>query len=361
MRILHTESSNGWGGQEMRILSEAKGMHSRGHEIILAVTKGGGLVARARDAGFFVYEIDFKKRKGLTVILQLVRIISKHQIDLINTHSSIDAWLGGIAARAAGKKIIRTRHLSTPIRKGLNSRLLYNTLADFVVTTSSKIITPIIRQAKLPTDQCRLIATGVDQSAIIASKADIQKFREDWHISEEDCLIGTACIVRSWKGIEDFIRAAYLLRDIRQLKWVIIGDGYVAKYKSLVSQLALNEIVFFTGHLDSPYTAIAATDIFSLLSTANEGISQACLQAAYLEKPLIATTVGGLPEICRNQETGILIPPSSPKDFAAAVLSLFDDPEKRLLLGARARQLVENKFTLQHTLDQMEQVYQKLL
>lgn len=361
MRILHTESSNGWGGQEMRILNEAMGMRTRGHEIILAIAKGGGLVLRARNAGFTVYEIDFKKRKGLAVILQLLRIISKHSIDLINTHSSIDAWLGGIAARAAGKKIIRTRHLSTPIRRGINSRLLYNTLADFVVTTSSRIISPIIRQARLSPDHCRLVATGVDPNKIQVSQEDIQAFRQKWQIAEEDCLIGTACIVRSWKGIEDFIRAAHLLQDIKQLKWIIIGDGYTDRYKKLISDLALNEIVHITGHLDSPYNAIAATDIFTLLSTANEGISQACLQAAYLEKPLIATTIGGLPEICRNQETGILVPPHSPKDVAAGVLSLFDDPEKRLLFGSRARQVVENKFTLQHTLDQMEQVYQKLL
>lgn len=362
MKILHTESSNGWGGQEMRILSESEGMRARGHEIIMAVTKGGRLVEKARSAGFTVYEIDFKKRKSALVILQLIRILSKHDIELVNTHSSLDAWLGGIAARAGRRKIkiVRTRHLSTPIRKGINSRLLYHHLADFVVTTSSRIIPSIVNQAKLPSDHCRLVATGVDKNKLQISTQEIEEFKANLGINEDDCLVGTACIVRSWKGIQDLLRAAHLLRDIKQLKWVIIGGGYVDRYKGLAKELALDGILHFTGHLDHPYPAIAALDIFLLLSTANEGISQACLQAAYLGKPLVATTIGGLPEICRNQETGILIPPHSPKDVAAAVLHLFDEPEKRSLFGTRAHQLVENKFTLQHTLDQMEQVYEKI-
>lgn len=360
MRILHTESSNGWGGQEMRILRESMGMRKRGYEILMAVARGGGLVQKARDAGFTVYELDFSKPKALKTLMRLLQIISKHKIDLINTHSSLDAWIGGIAARFARKKVVRTRHLSTPIRGGLNSLLLYNKLADFVVTTSSRIILPIVRQSKIHPQRCRLIATGVDPESLNPPLEEVQDFRKKLGISEGDCLIGTACFVRSWKGIDDLMKAAHLLRDIKQIKWVIIGGGFVDRYKGLAAELALDKILYFTGHLENPFPAIASLDIFTLLSTAHEGISQACLQAAFLQKPLITTTVGGLPEVCRNQETGILVPPSKPKDVASAVLSLYDDPELRQALGKRARQLVENKFTMQHTLDQMEHVYRSL-
>lgn len=360
MKILHTESSNGWGGQEIRILSEAEGMRKRGHEVIMAIAKGGGLVAKARKEGFTVYEIEYSKPKALFPLLQLLKIISRHKIDLINTHSSTDAWIGGVAGRLARKKVIRTRHLSTPIRKGLNSRLLYNTLADFVVTTSSQIISPIVEQSKIGPDKCKLVATGVTPEELQPSGAAIQEFRRELELGPEDCLVGTACFVRSWKGIQDLMRAAHLLRDIKQIKWVIIGGGYVDRYKGLAAELGLGNILHFTGHLENPFPAIAALDIFTLLSTANEGISQACLQAAYLQKPLVTTTIGGLPEVCRNQETGILVPPGRPKEVASAVLSLYDDPEKRDLMGKRARQLVENKFTMQHTLDLMEEVYKKI-
>jgi len=344
----------------MRILNESIGMRSRGHEVIMAVARGGGLVEQARKLGFTVYELDFSKAKALILVMKLVRLISKHKIDLVNTHSSLDAWIGGIAARAAGKKVIRTRHLSGSIRKGLNSRLLYNTFADYVVTTSSRIISTIVNQSKISASRCKLVATGVEPEKLCPDPEKVATFRKAIGVDDGDCLVGTACVVRSWKGIDDFIRTAHLLRDIKQLKWVIIGGGYIENFRGLVKELGLEGVLTFTGHLDDPSFAIDALDIFTLLSTKNEGISQASLQAAYLEKPLITTTIGGLPEVCKKGETGILVPPQSPKDVAAAVLELYDDPALRETFGRQARALVENKFTMRHTLDQMEQVYEEL-
>ena len=102
-------------------------------------------------------------------------------------------------------------------------------------------------------------------------------------------------------------------------------------------------------------------DIFVLLSTAHEGISQALLQAAYLERPLIATTVGGLPEVCIDGKTGLSVPPHSPKKVAEAVVKLIENPSLRLLLGHEAKKLVCQKFTMHHTLDQMEALLEKVL
>ena len=136
MNILHTESSNGWGGQEIRILKEALGLRLRGHEVVLAVVRGGKLADYARKEGFTVYEIDFRRSLALFALKNLLSILRRHRIDVVNTHSSLDAWLGGIAARLSGRMVVRTRHLSTPVRGGLNALLLYRGLADFVVTTS---------------------------------------------------------------------------------------------------------------------------------------------------------------------------------------------------------------------------------
>lgn len=360
MRILHTESSTGWGGQEIRILREAEGMRQRGHEVFFAVARGGGLVAKARASGFQVYEIHYSKPAALGAILMLNRIISRHEIDLINTHSSLDAWLGGIAGRLSGCKVLRTRHLSTAIRPGLNSRLLYKTLADAVVTTSSSIIPMICEQADLSPLQCRCIPTGVDLEALDSISAEeIAAFRKELKLQDTDILAGTACFVRSWKGINDFLRAAQLLKNIPNLKWVIVGGGYLEEYRPNAAKMGLENIVTFTGHLDNPYPAIAAMDIFLLLSTAHEGISQASLQAGGLKRPLITTIIGGLPEVCIEGRTGFNVPPFSPEKVAEAVRKLLDK-NLREKMGTNARALVEEKFTFHKTLEDMEDVYQSL-
>ena len=115
--------------------------------------------------------------------------------------------------------------------------------------------------------------------------------------------------------------------------------------------------IIFTGYLEQPQTALAAFDIFLLLSTASEGISQASLQAACYRKPLITTTVGGLPEVCIDGETGFLVPPANAEKVAEAILKLSGDPLLRQQMGERAHQLILSKFTMQHTLDQIEEVY----
>lgn len=361
MRLLHTESSKGWGGQEIRILREAEGMRQRGHEVILVVNSGGKLVIRAREAGFVVYELSFKKISALRTIYALVQICKTHAIDLINTHSSLDAWLGGIAARIAKTKVIRTRHLSTPIRKGLNSRLLYKSLADFVVTTSSPILSTIGKQAGIPFYRLQCIPTGIDPNALKADLMKAAEFRASLGVGPSDILVGTACFVRSWKGIHDLLQAAVLLKERTEIKWVIVGGGHVDDYRSKIPELGLEGVVTFTGHLEVPYSAIRAMDIFVLLSTAHEGVSQASLQAAFLERPLITTTVGGLPEVCIDGVTGFVVPPFSPESVARSVSKLADNPLLRKQFGVRGKQLVEERFTLTHTLDQMEKVYSTIL
>lgn len=332
-------------------------MRERGHFVILAVEKGGGLLLEARKKGFLVYEMHYKKPFALFTLCKLFYILLKNQIDLVNTHSSLDSWMGGIAAKILRRRVVRTRHLSTPIRKGINSLILYKGLPDFVVTTSSAIIPMICSQARLSATHCRCIPTGVDPRLLKVDAQEVKKFREKLGLSSDDTLVGTACFVRSWKGIVDLLKAALLLKDIKNLKWVVVGGGYVNEYIPRAEEMGLKDTVIFTGHLNPPYSAIAAMDIFVLLSTAHEGISQATLQAAYLERPLITTTVGGLPEVCLEGVTGLQVPPFSPEKIAEKVVDLMGNPSLRSAMGQKGKKLVLEKFTLEKTLNDMEAVF----
>lgn len=357
MKILHLEASPGWGGQEIRILREAEGMRARGHEVFFAVMQDGALGRFAKAAGFTSYSVAFQKLAWPFTLFQLLYIMWKHRIDLVNTHSSLDAWIGGMAARLSRRKILRTRHLSTPVKAGWNSRFVYGMLADFVVTTCEAVIPSLSTQSGKPRAFFRSVATGVNSSQIQPKPKEIVEFRQKLGIASGDFLVGTACFMRSWKGIEDFLQAADVLRGI---KWVIIGGGHAERYRKLAKDMGLESIVFFTGHLENPFPAIAALDVFALLSTAHEGVSQAILQAAYLKKPLIATPIGGLSEVCLPEQTGLQVPPHSSASVVEAVIRLKENPSLSLRLGLRAHQLVLERFTFQHTLDTMEIIYRRI-
>lgn len=340
MKILHTEASPNWGGQEIRVLREAEGMRARGHEVIFALEEGGMLVKAARESGFLVFEMTFRKRKALSVFFQLLKLIRKYGIEIVNTHSSVDAWIGGFAGKVGGALVIRTRHLSTPVRKGINSKFLYNWLADYVVTTCEEAKVAISRQAALPSHRCISIPTGVDPSGISYDATSAARFRQEWGIQPDECLVGMLCYLRTWKGVGTVLHAAKLLEKTPKLKWMIVGSGiseqhFLQEWK----RLGLEGKVIFTGHLSPPFTALGAMDIFVLPSWANEGVSQASLQAAWLEKPLITTTVGGLPEVCIDNVTGLQVSPRNPKAVADAVLTLAHNKELRLQLEKRPKNL----------------------
>lgn len=355
MRILHTEASTGWGGQEIRILREALAMKDLGHEVFIVAMKGAKLLARARDAGLPVEEILFSWKRAPLTISQLVGIIKKHDIDIVFTHSSLDAWLGGIAARLTGKKIIRTRHLSTSVRAGLNSYLLYNLLADKVVTTCEECAETLRRQARLTPKRCLSIPTGIDTDRIVVQPEEAQAFRKLYGIQDDDVVVGTLCVVRSWKGLDAFLDAAFRLRHHKRLQWLVVGDGpCFTRYRDKAKDLGLE--VLFTGHLEKPLPAVAAMDIFALLSTANEGVSQASLQAAYLQKPLITTDIGGLKEVCIPGETGFLVPCRDGSAVADAVTKLLQDRDLRRRYGTAARHLTEQRFCWRNSLQSLQTI-----
>lgn len=361
MKILHTEASPGWGGQELRILNEARGMREKGHDIIMAIQEEGGLIKPAQEAGFHVYPLNFSKAASLKTFWQLLKLLKKEKIELLNTHSSLDAWIAGSAAKLLGIPIVRTRHLSTPIRKGWNSKLLYNFLADRVVTTCEEVVPIIQQQAALKPFRCLSIPTGIDPATLKVDPQAVLRFRESYGIKQDDVLSGTLCVLRGWKGVSDLLRAAKQSEHIPHLKWMVIGGGVSESYfLEERKQLGLEDRVIFTGHLSPPFTALAALDIFLLLSWAHEGVSQASLQAAYLEKPLVTTTTGGLKEVCLHEKTGFLVQPHAPHEVAEAVQRLVDSATLRSKLGQEGRQLVENRFLLCHTVIEMERIYNSL-
>jgi len=356
MKILHTEASLGWGGQEIRTFNEALALRQKGHEIFFILQKDAKLAKRARDNGFVVLEISFYKKAWALALFQIIWFLKKHRIELVVTHSSLDAWIGGIAAKASKVPVVRIRHVSTPTRKGLNAKLLFNKLADFVITTSLEIVKPLAEASGKPFELIKCIPTGVDTSKIHVDPQDVANFKKSFGLNSDDLIVGSVCVVRSWKGIDTLIDAANLMRDEPQIKWLIVGGGYLEHHMQRVKDLGLQNTVIFTNHLDDPQIAMAALDVFLLLSVANEGISQASMQASYLSKPLVTTPTGGLKEVCLDQQTGIIVPIRSPEKVKEAINKL-KDRKLRQDFGNAAKKHVIESFLFEKTLKDVENVY----
>ncbi|NTW35479.1 MAG: glycosyltransferase family 4 protein [Syntrophobacteraceae bacterium] len=359
--ILHTEASTGWGGQEIRILREMTGIRERGYRVLLACPPEAARAARAAAAGFEVLSMAMDKRRMIFGVHDLRRRIREHGVDLINTHSSTDSWIGSIAGRLERVAVLRTRHISSRLNGNLFTRLLYGRLCHEVITTGEFIRSQLIRDLKLNPTRVRSIPTGISVSDY--TKADGGGVRCAMGIAEDVPVLGIAAVLRSWKGHLVLLEAVKcILQAFPRVKLLIVGNGPMRRaIEDRIRELQLVENVLMTGHREDIADVVDAFDIAVMASYASEGIPQFALQAMASGKPVVATRVGGIPEVVLDRETGLLVDPKDPEGIARAVVELLKDAEGRKRMGERGRQRVVSHHSFERMLDQMEECYRRHL
>jgi glycosyltransferase involved in cell wall biosynthesis len=362
MRILHTECSRGWGGQELRILAEACGMAGRGHEVWLAAPPESRIAGAADARGIPVVSVGFRRPWGLGDVAVLRRTIGRLGIQVLNTHSSWDAWIGGLAGRLAGKgvRVVRTRHLSTPIPHSRSSRFLYMRLADHVVTTGEAIRQRMIEANDFAGDRITSVVTGVDLPRFRPAR-EAAVVRQALGLPANVPVVGTVSTIRSWKGHLDLLAAIASLRADRDIRGLLVGDGpYAEVVRSRVRELRLEGAMVMPGQREDVADLLSAMDVFAFPSTANEGVPQAVLQAMALRRPVVAARVGGIPEVVRDGETGLLVSARDPSALARAIGRAMDDAPAAQRWVKTAADLVQAEYTVEAMLGKMEAIYQRV-
>ena len=361
--ILHTESSVGWGGQEIRILTEAVSLRGRGHRILLACHPQSQLARRAEKAGLEVFLLPFRRPIDPWLTWPIYRLAKRERVDLVNTHSSVDSWTASVAAWMAKIPVVRTRHLSVPVRRNPLSRLVYSHLCDKIVTTGEVIRGLLIRELRLDPAKVVAIPTGVDLDRFDPRKVKGDRVRADLGLKASVPLVGMVAVLRSWKGHRLFLKAVPLIvKKVPQVRVLIVGDGpQWGNIQRWVGEMGLKEVVVLAGHREDIPDVLAALDVVVSASTGAEGVPQTLVQALAMERPVVATDVGGVPEVIRDGETGLLVSSGDHQALASAIVRLLLEKETALLLGRRGRKLVEKEYGLETMMDQLEVLYQGLM
>jgi glycosyltransferase involved in cell wall biosynthesis len=344
MHIVHTEASLGWGGQEIRILTEARGMAARGHRVTLLAPPEAAIFAKAAKYGVDAVPMDIA-RKGPRNLFALKSWFAGHPPDVVNTHSSTDSWLTALSCKAP---IVRTRHISAPVGANPWNRWLYGKAARRVVTTGEALRLQLLQSLGLKEDQVVSVPTGIDLGRFTKTK------KADLGIPAGAFVFGIVATLRSWKGHQDLLDAFKSLQGNAHL--VIAGDG--PQRPVLEAKVSGNENIHLIGQRDDVPEVMSAIDCFVLPSYANEGVPQAIMQAMAMELLVISTRVGAIAEVVVEGETGLFVPPRDVAALALAMKALMASPEKRLAFGKTARKIAEQRFSLEAMLDAMERVFQ---
>ncbi|HEY8068193.1 MAG TPA: glycosyltransferase family 4 protein [Burkholderiales bacterium] len=358
LQIVHTESSLGWGGQEIRILSEAQGLIRRGHEVRLLCPPAARIHAEAANWNVPVVALPIE-RKSLHGLRALIEWLGANRSDVLSTHSSTDSWLTALAMMVLGRptRIVRTRHISAAVPRGPLSRWLYMRAAERVITTGEALKRQLVEHNGFRASRIESVPTGIDAGRFRPGERKAARAR--FGLPQDRILVGIVATLRDWKG------HAFLLEAMTHLpahiELVIVGDGPQREaLERKIARLDLRGRVRMQGQQADVLPWLRALDIFALPSYANEGVPQALVQAMLVELACVTTPVGGIPEIAEHERTALMIPPGDPIALAAAIERLAGDEGLRRELGEAARKHCVEGYSYERMLERMETVYRNV-
>ena len=351
MKIVHTESSLGWGGQEIRILSESQGLARRGHEIRLLCPPEARIFAEAPNWGLQPEPVPISKKS----INGFVSLKNKFRegCDVVSTHSSTDSWLSALALKSLGRPypMVRTRHISAPVPRNPLSSWLYKKATSFIVTAGEALKEDLVARNGFPAERIASVPTGIDTERF--RPGDKQAARKALGLPAEKTLVGIVATLRSWKGHRFLLEA---LPEGAGL--VIVGDGpQRPMLEAQVTKLKIRYKVLFAGNQKDVVPWLQSFDVFALPSYANEGVPQALIQAMLAGLPCVTTNIGSMAELAIDRKTALVVHPQNVDALAVALRALLADPLLRDKLGANARQHCVERFSYERMLDRMEAIY----
>lgn len=359
MRILHTEWSDGLGGQERRILSEATGLSGRGHYVAIACREHSKIRSEAAKLGLDVHVFPMRKLYDVQSIIQMTGFLKSNGFDVVNTHSGVDSWIGGIAAKLASVPVlVRTRHLNIPLKRSPLNFIHY--LPDVYITCGENMRSNLVNNCGFPAEKVVSIPTGVGMEYFDVRRDKEAKLK--YGLSPDSIVISNVGILRSVKGHEVTLQAVKAVAAaVPKAKFLIVGDGpRKDALVNLANELDISKHVIFAGFIEDIPEVYSFSDV-SVLSSWMEGLPQSILQSMASGVPVVATRVGGVPEVVIHEKTGLLVEPGDHEGLAKGIIRILNKPEEVQRFTADARELVMREHSVNRMNDKIEKLYNYLL
>jgi len=367
VRMLLLSTSMGMGGADQQLLSAALGLRDRGHEVrIVSLTPLGEMGARARAAGLRTESLEM--RRGIPdprVLVRLVRLVRAWHPTVLHSHM-LHANLMARALRpfAAIPAVVSTIH---NIYEGGRLRMLgyrlTNGLVDQMTIISQAAADRFIRDRIVPRALLEVVPNGVDTERYRAVPPGTRdRLRHSLGLGAEFAWLA----VGRFEGAKDYptmLRAFARVRgECPGTVLLLVGRGSLrGETEALAATLGLNGRVRFVGTREDVPEFMTVADGY-VMSSAWEGMPMVLLEAGAAGLPIVATRVGGNPEVVEEGVSGFLVPPSDSEALAAAMLRLMALPEAdRRAMGARGHDHVRQLYGLGRVVDRYDAIYSEVL
>ena len=299
----------------------------------------------------------------LRFLFQLCWVIHRRRVHLIHVNSYVPGNYARLAAALMRVPIV-IDHWHGFTRFNRKRRFICRTLARFTdlsLAVSQGVKEYLVSEIGLDPATVRVVPNGVDVAALDAARPG-PVVRRELGLPEDAPVIGLVGRLDHWgKGHKELFTAMARIRERHPVHALIVGGGRrAAEMRQLAESLGLADAVHFLGQRRDVPDLLNAMDVF-VLPSYSEGVSLALLEAMAAGRPVIATAVGGLPEVVTDGDTGLLIPPRDPEALAQALERLLADPAWARQLGAHARDHVREHYSLERLGREINEIYAKLV
>jgi len=337
----------------------------RGHRVSLVCQPGSPIAERCqavRHPEFKFFPIAMPRPVSPRAFAVLYRLIKNNKPDILHTHSSIDSWLVSFIGKLLGIPIIRTRHVSIPVKNIFPNNWLYANFPKRILTSGETIRNLMIQLKGVTSEQVVSIPAGVDMDRFDLNVSG-EKIRTELGLKPDQPLIGKIGVIRGWKGHHYFLEAVPLvLKQFPNARFVIAGAGPgYEEIKERCQAPALKGSVTVMGHREDIPEIVAAMNVLVLASFAGEGTSQVIPQAFAMKTPVVATRGGSIPELFHDGERGVLANIKSGKSLAEGIVKVLQNPEWARELAENAYDYCRKELTWDRKMDQTLQVYNDAL
>ena len=313
------------------------------------------------ESGTPVLMLRRKSRASLASWRPLLDLLLTERVDILHAHKfGSNIWASVLGRIARVPVIVAHEHNTWSFEGDLQRRLLYRhvigRLSTVVLAVSERDRQQMISVEHLPADKVVHLPNGIPP--LEPGNSDV---RGELGISASAPLVVSISVLRPEKRLDVLVRAAHLVHATHpDARFLIVGDGPERNaLTALVGQLALEEVVIFTGHRSDVGDVLAASDV-AASSSAVEGSPLALMEAMGAGKPVVATRVGGVPDIVRDGVEGLLVQSRDPEALAGAIVTLLRDPRLRERMSAAGRERQRTEFDIHVMVTRLEALYESL-
>lgn len=363
----------GWGGAERLMIPILANMDRRLFSVrvgVFQVRNGNPIADDLRALGIPVDLIPVPYMRDLTAVSRITAYLKDVNADLIHAQLELGDILGGLAALRMRLPIVSTLHTMPSQDMSLKSRMHqeveYFCLRHFfnmVISVSDEARQFHKEIGKLPDRKTCTIYNGIDLSHFpVSPQSNREAVLREFNIPAASTVLITVAVLRELKGIQYMIRALPEILSVHpDLYYLIAGSGdFQSALMDEAARVGVSERVVFAGARKDVPALMSASDIF-ILPTLTEALPTVLAEAMAASLPILASRVGGVPEMVEDGINGKMVAPADPQQLANVCTDMLRDPDALVKMGLAGRQIVEEKFNVRVQVDKLQALYQSLI